>query len=243
MARTKPNQVGSSRRGAFTLMELLIVMAIIGALSGLLLPSLSKARTTAKRTQCLNRLRSLYITHSHYIHDFDRFPDLNNDLDDGAWQYNYLIFDGEDFEQNFGPLISEGSTDDVRIFFCPVQEDPFHMLNTPENPWPVVRLLDTRAGYARRYHLSGKSFSELKTTKAFVADVFHLPKVVKRAHKTGVNVVYSDGHGQWVSAPKLLLKNDLNSPFDRLDNDVIRKIWKKLDNPTRSSRPTQIGGG
>jgi len=235
----------SSRRGAFTLMELLIVMAIIGALSGLLLPSLSKARKSAKRTQCLNRLRSLYITHSHYIQDFGKFPDLNNDLDDGSWQYNYLIYDGEDFEQNFGPLIHEGMTDDLRIFFCPVQEDPFHMLNTPENPWPVVRNFDTRSGYARRFHLSGKSFSQLKTTRAFVADVFHLPKVVKTAHKRGVNVVYSDGHGQFVVAPKLLLKNDLAHPFDRFDNNVIRQIWKKLDYPNRDPklRGTQIGGG
>ncbi len=60
-------------RKGFTLVELLVVMAILTVLMGILLPSLSRARQHAKGIVCRSNIRQLYFANAGYCSDNDGF--------------------------------------------------------------------------------------------------------------------------------------------------------------------------
>lgn len=65
----------SSAKNNFSLIELLITIAIIAILAGLLLPALKSAREHARATQCMGQMKQLGIATVQYISDNnDYFP-------------------------------------------------------------------------------------------------------------------------------------------------------------------------
>ena len=58
----------------FTLVELLVVVAIVGVLVALLLPAVQSAREAARRGSCLNNLRQLGIAMQNYDSAWNGFP-------------------------------------------------------------------------------------------------------------------------------------------------------------------------
>lgn len=63
-----------NRRLAFTLVELLVVMAIIGIMVGMLLPAVQSVREAARRTSCLNNLAQLNMATHNFEMAHEKLP-------------------------------------------------------------------------------------------------------------------------------------------------------------------------
>ena len=90
--RNQQRQSGPRTGGRcrFTLIELLIVIAIIAILAGMLLPALNAARAQARAVKCTGNLKSIVSAASHYADDYYDYIAVKataGDWDLGFWAY------------------------------------------------------------------------------------------------------------------------------------------------------------
>ena len=114
----------SGRVGAFTLIELLTVIAIIGIIAALLLSALSRANARAKRIECVNNLRQSGLAFQMFANDHGgKFTTQVSTNDAGSLEFvtaGYQIV-GRRFYfsyQLFRPL-SENQLLTPNVFACP----------------------------------------------------------------------------------------------------------------------------
>lgn len=137
-------QTIAARRSGLTLIELLVVISIIGVLVLLIMPAVQSSRETARRAECVNRLKQMGLAVSNFESANRHFPSLVPGIDLGAGRQvsngelsfhfqvlPYLdqkpLFDAINFQPNVAALTNKFShwvnktalETQVNTFLCP----------------------------------------------------------------------------------------------------------------------------
>lgn len=114
------------RQKAFTLVELLIVMAVIAVLLGILIPTINTVRSSGKKMDCMNRQRSTGIAMIRYTGDNKGyFPFYTNGDGAGSKKKMWYSIISDDWNRATESDMATMKAFDpnlIRNFFC--AEDP-----------------------------------------------------------------------------------------------------------------------
>jgi hypothetical protein len=222
---------------SFTLIELLIVIAIITLMISILLPSLGRAREQSKRAVCKSNQNQLYKGNIIFANDNkDRF--LMGHL--GAYQWSYSIYTDNYGYRILGKLIENQIVEAPQAYYCPSKTHPWRSYNTDVNPWLSSH---TRSAFSTRPMLNGVGYnvgngslkllpfiSELDG-EAITSDDISSKHSDKHSHASeGVVTLYSHGNakfnkfGKWSS-----LINSLTTPFNSANNANVESLWLNMD--------------
>ncbi len=107
--------MASHRSSAFTLVELLVVISIIGLLVAILLPALGKARNSARTTICLSQMRQIGVGMHVYNNSTGSFVYRKSTRTGFIYPHAWDLTSSS--ERLFFSMIA-----DPTVFFCPAND-------------------------------------------------------------------------------------------------------------------------
>jgi prepilin-type N-terminal cleavage/methylation domain-containing protein/prepilin-type processing-associated H-X9-DG protein len=219
-------------RHAFTLVEMLMVIALIAVLVAFLLPMTGKAREQARRVQCASNMRQICLAAIHHAQDdergiYIRNPENNNDVDD------------------FNPLYPK-YIKTLKVFVCPstmnqvngpsdltnnafggangLQGHSYEIRNWTEAgvrfPDGMIFAVKTQKNYRQFTHSSTGALI-MDADDATEGDTNNWPDISDNHGAAGFNCGYMDGHVEFVPPGRRLLEAFLEGYYDPALPDAI----------------------
>jgi prepilin-type N-terminal cleavage/methylation domain-containing protein/prepilin-type processing-associated H-X9-DG protein len=202
----------AAQRRGFSLVELLVVVAIVAMLLAILMPSLSRARAQSRLSVCLSNLHEIGLGIQAYAYQYNGaiprgiaepmpyFPTQGWD----EWATNQVRIGMLGAEQGLGPLLARDITQ-PRVLFCPADDtnDPVEELAKVERRGDedaFCSYLYRQRDQTTRDRLNNLGENGLGLpARALVFDANSLGAGdLWRTNHQGrqVNILYLDGHGE-----------------------------------------------
>lgn len=201
-----------SHRRAFTLIEVLVVVATIGLLVAILVPSLSRAREQARRAACASNQKQLMAAVHMYASKYGGYvpfsvPYFNASLTWIVWQEFYRPYGWV----HLGLLYGDRQITDPKVFYCPSNNQFPHVYPEGWRRFSAGGGIEQKstgyiyaiAGQIDRYRKGERTNVRLDDlNREALSSCIFLGKVDKRQparlwpHKGGVNGGFADGSAQ-----------------------------------------------
>lgn len=194
----------SSNVQRFTLVELLVVIAVIAILAALLLPALGKARETAYRSQCMNSIRQVNSAVGLYCDDYNgQLPVLASPPPTKLLMNYYLT----------SYLGIKGTTESILRFSCPISYRlnknidrytanadifPYYSsgggswLDQAAQPGRIDRIREASRTFT--FYCQAASLPAIYSTYINRLKVGHIYSNLGLVHNGSVNIGFIDGH-------------------------------------------------
>jgi prepilin-type N-terminal cleavage/methylation domain-containing protein/prepilin-type processing-associated H-X9-DG protein len=186
---------GRGRRTAFTLVELLVVSAIIALLVAILLPSIGRARAQARTALCLSNLHELQTAAQMYSSQYRGALPAFSDPGKPSWP---AALAGNIAARSSGTGSGQPSVDRVGVLHCPERQskqspgfvDYVANAMNPNGP-------DADGLWTKLYYLRSESYKRSSQT-IYLADAEREDMVVHIGGHPGGETV-KDAHDNWTA--------------------------------------------
>jgi len=194
---SRPSKSPDSPR-AFSLLELLVVVSVIGVLVSIMTPSLRKVREDARQTVCLANMKNIGVGMFSYSAEYQDYgPTIMAPLGSTAPR---TLLSRSGSPVNLGLLAS--IVIDTRVYLCPSQRK-FNFRPTMED----LDRLTIGGSYAYAVHLPAQRNPRFGAIRhlAMASDDFVARNgdvgIGRYSHRVGYNVLYTDGSALWYTDP------------------------------------------
>lgn len=196
-----------SRKHAFTLMEILIVVAIIAILSAILFPVFSRVRENARSKNCMNNQRQIALAVLQYVQDNNRhFPpaeDPDNTEPEG-WSMALGLNSPQLFQC---PSVDHEDDSGVTDYWMNAG------LFGPNG----TGLHDVRLRYPANTILLGDGMPGVSGYALWIeaepdagVDAWEADSTYATRHLGGANYAFADGHVKWLKPDSIDTENPAN---------------------------------